>query len=63
MTLGIIETGGLKGKKIILEPRINLEDNEWLIEDGRLFGKPKFSLHCLVCEIPIPSSGCAKHKE
>lgn len=31
---GQIEEGKLKGKRVILEPRIGLKDNEYLIEKG-----------------------------
>lgn len=32
--MGMIEDGGLKGKKIILKPRKGLKKNEYLIEQG-----------------------------
>ncbi len=57
--LGIIEDGGLKGKKIILEPRKGLRRNEYLVEQGVFFnGASMFALYCLMCEAPIPSNGC-----
>lgn len=57
--MGIIEAGGLKGKKIILEPRNGLKRNEYLIEKGIFFnGAPMFAKYCLICEIPIPDNGC-----
>lgn len=57
MILGVIEEGKLKGKKIILEPRTNLEENQYLVEKGVfLNGSPQFALHCLTkgCEKEIP---------
>lgn len=57
----MINDGGLKGKKIILEPRIGLRKNEYLIEQGVFFnGAPMFALYCLMCEVPIPGNGCIK---
>ena len=62
MKLGIIETGRLKGKKIILEPRQGLPDNIYLVENGTfLNGSPQFSHFCLICEKQVPSgSWCPK---
>lgn len=57
MKLGVIEEGKLKGKKIILEPRKGLEENQYLVEKGTfLNGSPQFALHCLTkgCEKEIP---------
>ena len=54
MLLGVIEEGKLKGKKVILEPRVGLENNIFLVEKGTFFnGAPMFSKHCL-------SVGCEK---
>lgn len=59
MKLGVIEEGKLKGKRIILEPRDGLKDNEYLVENGSfLNGAPTFSKTCLVCEREIPDNGC-----
>lgn len=61
MKLGIIEDTTLKGRKIVLEPRNNLPDNIWLVENGTFpNGSPIFSYYCLVCEKQIPSNGCPK---
>lgn len=61
MKLGVIEDGTLKGKRIILEPRDGLKDNEYLVENGMFFnGSPQFSLYCLACEKQIPGK-CKKH--
>lgn len=58
---GVIEDGGLKGKKIVLKPRHGLRNNEWLVEHGVFInGSPVFAKYCLVCEIPIPDMGCQK---
>ena len=61
MKLGIIQTGKLKNKKIIIEPRQGLPKNIYLVENG-IFpnGSPQFSHFCLVCERQIPSNGCPK---
>lgn len=57
--LGVIEDGGLKGRRIILEPRKGLKRNEYLIEQGVFFnGSPMFAKYCLMCEIPISDNGC-----
>lgn len=59
MVLGVIEEGQLEGKKIIIAPRSNLKQNEYLVEKGLFFnGAPEFSKACLVCEQFIPDSGC-----
>ena len=58
MKLGVIESGGLKGKRIILEPRNDFKQNEYMVETGRLEGSFTFSKHCLVCEKSIPDNGC-----
>ena len=51
MTVGIIEDGTLKGRKIILEPRSGMKDNEYLVEEGTFFnGAPLFTRACLICE-------------
>ena len=56
MQLGIIEDGKLINRKIILDPREGLKQNEWLIE--KTVKCNQFSLHCLVCEQEIPMNGC-----
>jgi hypothetical protein len=59
MKLGVIESGALSGKKILLEPRDGLMDNEYMVEQGPfLNGAPKFSKFCLICERAIPDNGC-----
>ncbi len=61
MKLGVIEEGKLKGKKVILEPRNGLKDNEYFVESGVfLNGAPTFSKTCLNkgCETQIPDIGC-----
>ena len=51
MILGIIQEGKLKDHRIILEPRIDLLQNEYLVEQGRfLNGEAMFQKACLVCE-------------
>jgi len=67
MILGKIEEGKLKGKKVILEPRSGLKENEYLVEKGLfLNGSPQFSLHCLnkgcECEIPGKCDKCNKNQ-
>jgi len=48
MKLGIIEEGKLKGKKVILEPRGELKDNEYLVERGVFFnGSFEYMKACL----------------
>jgi len=60
---GKIESGVLKGRMIILEPRVGLEVNEYLVENGRLFNGPReFSKYCLVCDKAIPDNGCPNCK-
>ena len=57
MKLGVIEEGKLKGKKVIIEPRIGLKENEWLVEKGVFMnGAPTFARFCLNkgCEKEIP---------
>lgn len=63
MQLGVIEEGKLKGKKVILKPRTDLEDNLFLVEKGLFFnGAPQFALYCLKkgCEEEVPGR-CLKH--
>ena len=63
MKLGLIEEGKLQGKKVILEPRVDMKDNEYLVEKGLFFnGSPEFSKACLTknCEKFIPDNGCDK---
>lgn len=58
MKLGVINEGKLKGKKVILEPRTGLKDNEYLVEKGPfLNGSPAFTKFCLntSCQCEIPS--------
>ncbi len=51
---GIIEEGKLKGRKMVIEPRVDLLDNLYLVEKGLfLNGSAQFSLHCL-------AKGCEK---
>ena len=63
MKLGIIEEGKLKGKKMILEPRENMEENLYLVESGKFIDgqTSKFSLQCLTqgCEQEVPGK-CGK---
>ena len=58
MILGVIEEGKLKGKKMILEPRENMEDNLYLVQSGKFIDgqSSKFSLYCLTkgCEKEVP---------
>jgi hypothetical protein len=57
MKLGVIEEGKLQGKKILLEPRTNLPDNEYLVEKGTFFnGSAMFQKACLICEEFINST-------
>ena len=51
MKLGIIVEGQLQNKKIILEPRTSMKQNEYLVEKGIfLNGSPMFQKACLICE-------------
>lgn len=62
MKLGEILEGKLKGRKIILEPREGLRQNEYLVEKGVFIGgMPQFALHCLICEKEIPGRCDKKH--
>lgn len=62
MKIGLIESGKLKGKKIILEPRTGLRDNEYLVEKGKFInGSEQFALHCLICEKEIPGKCDKEH--
>lgn len=48
MRLGVIDEGRLKGKKVILDPRNGLKENEWLVEEGVFMnGMPMFHKACL----------------
>ena len=48
MKLGMIEEGQLKGKKVLLEPREGLKENEYLVEKGVFAnGAPMFNKACL----------------
>jgi len=59
MKLGIIEEGKLKGKKIILTPRKDMEQSEYYVSKGTfLNGSEQFSKACLICEKFIPDNGC-----
>lgn len=58
MKLGIIETGVLKGKRVILSPREGMEDNIYLVEKGMFInGAPTFAKYCLNegCEQEVPN--------
>lgn len=64
--LGIIESGKLKGRRIILgkKDEINKNAKEWWIENG-VFpnGSPKFVRACLKHDLlNIPTGGCPKCK-
>lgn len=56
MKLGIIESGELKGKKVVLEPRSDLPNNIFLVDKGTFMnGAPMFAKYCLTegCEIEV----------
>lgn len=59
MKLGEILDGTFRGRKILLSPRVNLKENEYLVEKGLfLNGSPEFSKACLIHEVFIPDNGC-----
>lgn len=58
------EEGAFKGRRMIIDKELAKEPVQWaMVEDGNMFGTPKFSPACLVHEIFIPSSGCLQCKE
>lgn len=65
MKFGIIESGKLKGRRAILEPRVNLPSNIFLIEKGAFMnGAPMYAKYCLTkgCEMEV-SEKCTNCNE
>jgi hypothetical protein len=63
MIFGVIKEGPLEGKRIIIEPRKGLKQNEYFVEKGSfLNGTAQFSKACLLCGKFIPDSGCIQHE-
>lgn len=63
-TLLMIEEGAFKGRRMLLSKEdMNKEVHYANVENGSLFGIPKFSVACLIHEEFVSSSGCLKCKE
>lgn len=60
MKLGVIESGSLTGKKVILEPRTDLPQNIYLVESGMSPIGPSYEHWCLACETQVPTEGCER---
>lgn len=62
ITLGQIDEGVLRGKKVVVAPRTGLPENIYFVERGYISGVPFYAQYCLNqgCEIEIPVQGCPK---
>lgn len=60
-----IEEGAFKGRRLIIDKELAKQPVQWaMVENGTIFGQPKFSPACLVHELmDIPIGGCLKCKE
>lgn len=57
--IGVVESGGFTGKKIILPVGKNPSDSVWLIEEGRFMGdQPIYHKACLMHEKFVEEEGC-----
>lgn len=60
----VIEEGHFKGRKMIIDKELAKKPvTTAMVENGELFGRPKFSMACLVHDTFVPSGGCPDCKD